>query len=160
MNTGIQDAFNLAWKLSAVLRGHAHPALLDSYRPNGSRWPAPCSQAPTPRSPRSAPTAASPASCDPSPPPYCRGCFASPRSGAAPSAPSARSPSATPAHGRSRFRALTAADIISTSDGHVIHCRARLDRHELGITGLPGTVTLDPTLYATHTTVSAPVPEL
>lgn len=32
MNTGIQDAFNLAWKLSTVLRGHAHPALLDSYQ--------------------------------------------------------------------------------------------------------------------------------
>ena len=32
MNTGIQDAFNLAWKLSAVLRGYARPALLDSYQ--------------------------------------------------------------------------------------------------------------------------------
>ncbi len=30
-NTGIADADNLAWKLAAVLRGHASPALLDSY---------------------------------------------------------------------------------------------------------------------------------
>ncbi|SFM92639.1 FAD-dependent monooxygenase [Variovorax sp. OV329] len=31
MNTGIQDAHNLAWKLSMVLRGQAGSALLDSY---------------------------------------------------------------------------------------------------------------------------------
>jgi len=31
MNTGIQDALNLAWKLGAVLKGQARPALLDSY---------------------------------------------------------------------------------------------------------------------------------
>ncbi|GJJ17512.1 MULTISPECIES: FAD-dependent monooxygenase [Mycolicibacterium] len=31
MNTGIQDAFNLGWKLAAVAHGHAEPALLDSY---------------------------------------------------------------------------------------------------------------------------------
>jgi putative polyketide hydroxylase len=30
-NTGIQDAHNLAWKLAAVLHGHAGPALLDTY---------------------------------------------------------------------------------------------------------------------------------
>jgi putative polyketide hydroxylase len=30
-NTGIQDAHNLAWKLAAVLRGEAGPALLESY---------------------------------------------------------------------------------------------------------------------------------
>lgn len=30
-NTGIHDAHNLAWKLAAVLRGDAGPALLDSY---------------------------------------------------------------------------------------------------------------------------------
>ncbi|MFE6871766.1 FAD-dependent monooxygenase [Kitasatospora sp. NPDC057692] len=30
-NMGIQDAHNLAWKLAAVLRGWADPALLDSY---------------------------------------------------------------------------------------------------------------------------------
>ena len=30
-NTSIQDAFNLAWKLAAVLKGHATPRLLDSY---------------------------------------------------------------------------------------------------------------------------------
>jgi 2-polyprenyl-6-methoxyphenol hydroxylase-like FAD-dependent oxidoreductase len=31
MNTGIQDAYNLAWKLALVLRGRAPVALLDSY---------------------------------------------------------------------------------------------------------------------------------
>ena len=30
-NTGVADADNLAWKLAAVVRGRAHPALLDSY---------------------------------------------------------------------------------------------------------------------------------
>jgi 2,4-dichlorophenol 6-monooxygenase len=30
-NTSIQDAYNLAWKLAAVLRGQATPALLDTY---------------------------------------------------------------------------------------------------------------------------------
>jgi len=30
-NTSIQDAYNLAWKLAAVLRGQAAPSLLDSY---------------------------------------------------------------------------------------------------------------------------------
>jgi len=33
MNTGIGDAVNLAWKLAAVLRAAATPALLDSYEP-------------------------------------------------------------------------------------------------------------------------------
>jgi len=31
LNTGIQDAHNLAWKLAAVLAGHAGASLLDSY---------------------------------------------------------------------------------------------------------------------------------
>jgi 3-(3-hydroxy-phenyl)propionate hydroxylase len=31
MNMGMQDAFNLGWKLAAVLRGEATPALLDTY---------------------------------------------------------------------------------------------------------------------------------
>lgn len=31
MNTGMQDAFNLAWKLAAVVHGDAGPSLLDSY---------------------------------------------------------------------------------------------------------------------------------
>jgi 2,4-dichlorophenol 6-monooxygenase len=31
MNNGIQDAYNLAWKLAAVLQGYAEPTLLDSY---------------------------------------------------------------------------------------------------------------------------------
>jgi hypothetical protein len=33
LNTGVQDAHNLAWKLSAVLKGHAAPALIDTYEP-------------------------------------------------------------------------------------------------------------------------------
>jgi 2-polyprenyl-6-methoxyphenol hydroxylase-like FAD-dependent oxidoreductase len=31
MNTGLQDAYNLAWKLALVVKGRAAPALLDSY---------------------------------------------------------------------------------------------------------------------------------
>ncbi|GGL06720.1 3-(3-hydroxyphenyl)propionate hydroxylase [Sphaerisporangium melleum] len=31
MNTGIQDAYNLGWKLGLVLDGHATPGLLDTY---------------------------------------------------------------------------------------------------------------------------------
>jgi 2-polyprenyl-6-methoxyphenol hydroxylase-like FAD-dependent oxidoreductase len=31
MNTGLQDAYNLGWKLAAVTQGHADAALLDSY---------------------------------------------------------------------------------------------------------------------------------
>src|SRR5262249_43448990 len=31
MNTGLQDAYNLAWKLALVVRGEADAALLDSY---------------------------------------------------------------------------------------------------------------------------------
>lgn len=31
MNTGLQDAYNLAWKLSLVEHGHAVPSLLESY---------------------------------------------------------------------------------------------------------------------------------
>jgi 2,4-dichlorophenol 6-monooxygenase len=33
LNTAIQDAHNLAWKLAAVIHGQASPALLDSYQP-------------------------------------------------------------------------------------------------------------------------------
>jgi 2-polyprenyl-6-methoxyphenol hydroxylase-like FAD-dependent oxidoreductase len=33
MNTGIQDAYNLAWKMALVLKGAARPGLLDSYEP-------------------------------------------------------------------------------------------------------------------------------
>ncbi|MFI6434727.1 FAD-dependent monooxygenase [Streptomyces sp. NPDC050759] len=32
MNTGLQDAANLSWKLAQVLRGHASPGLLDTYQ--------------------------------------------------------------------------------------------------------------------------------
>ena len=31
MNTGLQDAYNLGWKLALVVSGRASPALLDSY---------------------------------------------------------------------------------------------------------------------------------
>ena len=31
MNTGLQDAYNLAWKLALVVKGQAEAALLDSY---------------------------------------------------------------------------------------------------------------------------------
>src|SRR5262249_41774459 len=31
MNTGLQDAYNLAWKLALVLKGAGQPALIDSY---------------------------------------------------------------------------------------------------------------------------------
>ena len=31
MNTGLQDAYNLGWKLAMVVKGQADPALLDSY---------------------------------------------------------------------------------------------------------------------------------
>jgi len=41
MNTGIQDAYNLAWKLALVLKGVAAPRILDSYNeerlPNAKR---------------------------------------------------------------------------------------------------------------------------
>ncbi len=37
MNTGLGDAANLGWKLAAVLRGAAPPALLDTYE--AERWP-------------------------------------------------------------------------------------------------------------------------
>lgn len=41
MNTGVQDVHNLAWKLAAVLHGHAGEALLDTYeaerRPTAAR---------------------------------------------------------------------------------------------------------------------------
>ena len=47
MNTGIQDAHNLGWKLAAVLQGRAHPALLETYEPerqpvarSNARWSA------------------------------------------------------------------------------------------------------------------------
>ena len=37
MNTGLQDAWNLGWKLAFVTRGVANTRLLDSY--NAERWP-------------------------------------------------------------------------------------------------------------------------
>jgi 2-polyprenyl-6-methoxyphenol hydroxylase-like FAD-dependent oxidoreductase len=35
-NTGIEDAFNLSWKLAAVISGDSSPALLESYAPERS----------------------------------------------------------------------------------------------------------------------------
>jgi len=37
MNTGIQDAYNLGWKLSLVLRGDSPASLLESYHPERHR---------------------------------------------------------------------------------------------------------------------------
>jgi 2-polyprenyl-6-methoxyphenol hydroxylase-like FAD-dependent oxidoreductase len=37
MNTGMQDAWNLGWKLALVVHGHAEPQLLDTYELE--RWP-------------------------------------------------------------------------------------------------------------------------
>lgn len=37
MNTGIQDAYNLAWKLALIIKGKAKPILLDSYQ--AERYP-------------------------------------------------------------------------------------------------------------------------
>jgi 2-polyprenyl-6-methoxyphenol hydroxylase-like FAD-dependent oxidoreductase len=37
MNTGLQDAYNLGWKLALVVKGKADPSLLDSYE--GERMP-------------------------------------------------------------------------------------------------------------------------
>jgi 2,4-dichlorophenol 6-monooxygenase len=41
LNTAVQDAHNIAWKLALVLKGHASPSILDSYeterRPVGNR---------------------------------------------------------------------------------------------------------------------------
>lgn len=37
MNTGVQDAWNLGWKLALTARGLASPRLLDSYE--AERWP-------------------------------------------------------------------------------------------------------------------------
>lgn len=37
MNTGLQDAANLAWKLALLIKGHGSKELLDTY--NAERWP-------------------------------------------------------------------------------------------------------------------------
>jgi hypothetical protein len=55
MNTGIGDAVNLAWKLAAVLRGRADPALLDTYEPERIAF------APGSSPPPTAPSSSSPA---------------------------------------------------------------------------------------------------
>ena len=40
MNTGVQDAHNLAWKMAAVLLGSAQQRLLDSYEVRDPESPA------------------------------------------------------------------------------------------------------------------------
>ena len=42
LNLGIQDAFNLGWKLAAAVNGWAPEGLLDSYHTDGIRWPPTC----------------------------------------------------------------------------------------------------------------------
>ena len=42
MNTGIGDAYNLAWKLALVERGIAEESLLDSYHASDTRWVSSC----------------------------------------------------------------------------------------------------------------------
>ncbi len=42
MNTGMQDVFNLAWKLKMVIAGTAKPSLLDSYSVERSAVGEPC----------------------------------------------------------------------------------------------------------------------
>jgi hypothetical protein len=38
LNLGLQDAMNLGWKLAAVVRGHAHDSLLDTYETERRPW--------------------------------------------------------------------------------------------------------------------------
>ena len=38
MNVSMQDAFNLGWKLAAVLRGLARPSFCAPIPTNGARW--------------------------------------------------------------------------------------------------------------------------
>ncbi len=38
MNTGIQDAVNLGWKLALAVRDEAAPGLLDTYEAEGAIW--------------------------------------------------------------------------------------------------------------------------
>ena len=69
MNTGLQDAANLAWKLVLALRGQAGlGGLLDSY--HGARWPGGPRRPPTPPASimPSRPTANTPARSERRPP--------------------------------------------------------------------------------------------
>jgi 2-polyprenyl-6-methoxyphenol hydroxylase-like FAD-dependent oxidoreductase len=50
MNTGLQDAYNLAWKLALVVQGRADAALLDTTSRSASRWRGACSRRPIARS--------------------------------------------------------------------------------------------------------------
>jgi 2-polyprenyl-6-methoxyphenol hydroxylase-like FAD-dependent oxidoreductase len=39
MNSGLQDAINLAWKLALVCHRYCSPVLLDSYEAERPQWP-------------------------------------------------------------------------------------------------------------------------
>ncbi len=49
LNLGIQDAFNLGWKLAATVAGWAPDGLLDSYHDERHRWLPRCSRTPARR---------------------------------------------------------------------------------------------------------------
>jgi rifampicin monooxygenase len=42
LNLGIQDAFNLGWKLTAEVNGGAPEGCWTATTPNATRWPRPC----------------------------------------------------------------------------------------------------------------------
>ena len=58
MNTGLQDAYNLAWKLALVANGQADAALLDTYEEERLPVARASSTRPTGPSGSSSPTAA------------------------------------------------------------------------------------------------------
>ena len=60
MNTGLQDAYNLAWKLALVISERADPTLLDTYEAERLPVAQRCSPRPTGRSGSSSPTTGSP----------------------------------------------------------------------------------------------------
>ena len=64
MNTGLQDAYNLAWKLALVVKGRADAALLDSYEDERMPVARAAARHDRPRVPAwSSPTAGWPACC-------------------------------------------------------------------------------------------------
>ena len=91
MNTGLQDAYNLAWKLALVVSDRADQTLLDTYE--AERAPVRCSNCLPP------PTAPSKSS---SPRPGSRGCFARRSFLALPRSPWAESRCSEPRSGRFR----------------------------------------------------------
>jgi 2-polyprenyl-6-methoxyphenol hydroxylase-like FAD-dependent oxidoreductase len=49
LNLGVQDAFNLGWKLAAEVNGWARRGCWTATTPNGTRWPPACWTPPAPR---------------------------------------------------------------------------------------------------------------